>query len=75
MLLDLKGEDSFNKEEMIGIIMDLVVAGVDTSALTVEWILFEIVRNSRSQDKFRDEILKSPTKELHELKYLQVRLI
>ncbi|WCJ35950.1 Cytochrome P450 98A3 [Euphorbia peplus] len=48
--------DEIDDDTMQGLLWDLITAGIDTSAITVEWGMAEIVRNPRVQSKIQQEL-------------------
>lgn len=71
-LLDLKGEDELDSETMVAVLQDLVLGGVDTSAVVSEWILTELVLHPEIQEKLRNELKDSQDQNFKNCKYLQV---
>ncbi|KAL7164743.1 hypothetical protein ACSBR2_040614 [Camellia fascicularis] len=82
VLLDQCEEDGsdFNRETIKPLILDLFIAGSDTSAITTEWAMAELLRNPSLLQKCRQELLQTigtqqtnPLKEsdVHSLPYLQ----
>ncbi|KAL1215999.1 Cytochrome P450 71B7 [Cardamine amara subsp. amara] len=53
-----KDEDSFKltTDHLKGIISDIFLAGVNTSAVTLSWAMTELIRNPRVMKKVQDEI-------------------
>ncbi|XP_058761470.1 cytochrome P450 CYP736A12-like [Vicia villosa] len=45
-----------NRTHIKAILLDLIVAGIDTSATVIEWALSELLRNPRVMEKLQDEI-------------------
>ncbi|XP_065847905.1 cytochrome P450 98A2-like [Euphorbia lathyris] len=48
--------NEIDEETMRGLIWDLITAGIDTTAITVEWGMAEIMRNPRVQCKIQEEL-------------------
>ncbi|KAJ0983463.1 hypothetical protein J5N97_011718 [Dioscorea zingiberensis] len=58
-LLRLKKETGHLTDENIkGILMDIFVAGSDTSSASVEWAMTELMRNQQAMKKAQDEVRK-----------------
>ncbi|XP_027155462.1 geraniol 8-hydroxylase-like [Coffea eugenioides] len=55
-LLDLNQQNE--SVDMKHLIMDLFVGGTETSSISVEWIMAELLRNPEKKSKARDEIRK-----------------
>ncbi|KAL5102393.1 hypothetical protein RYX36_006720 [Vicia faba] len=55
---DLENEQNhvIDRTTIKAIIQDIIIAGIDTSAVVIEWTLFELLRNSRVMKKLQDEI-------------------
>ncbi|CAI8585833.1 unnamed protein product [Vicia faba] len=55
---DLENEQNhvIDRTTIKAIIQDIIMAGIDTSAVVIEWTLFELLRNSRVMKKLQDEI-------------------
>ncbi|XP_030925134.1 geraniol 8-hydroxylase-like [Quercus lobata] len=60
VLLDQVQEDGsgFNIETIKPLIMDLFIAGSDTSGATTEWAMAELLRKPKTLQKARDEVLQ-----------------
>ncbi|KAL3536917.1 hypothetical protein ACH5RR_000283 [Cinchona calisaya] len=57
-LLDytMKNKSEFSRNDLKGLLLDLFLAGTDTSASTVEWTIAELIRNPRKLEKARAEL-------------------
>nr|GEW72849.1 cytochrome P450 71B34-like [Tanacetum cinerariifolium] len=57
------------KEDMKGLVMDVILGGTNTTAVTMVWAMSEITRNTRVMRKLQDEIRNCSGKKLkrHEL--------
>ncbi|KAK4481783.1 hypothetical protein RD792_012694 [Penstemon davidsonii] len=55
-LLTLQKEYDLSEDTIIGLLWDMISAGMDTTTITVEWALAEMVRNPRVQEKIQDEL-------------------
>ncbi|KAG6494273.1 p-coumarate 3-hydroxylase-like [Zingiber officinale] len=55
-LLTLKDQYDLSEDTIIGLLWDMITAGMDTTVISVEWAMSEIVRNPRIQDKIQDEL-------------------
>ncbi|XP_021743114.1 cytochrome P450 98A2-like, partial [Chenopodium quinoa] len=55
-LLTLKDEYDLCEDTMFGLLWDMIVAGVHTVAISIEWALAEIIRNPRVQKKAQEEL-------------------
>ncbi|KAL9237896.1 hypothetical protein vseg_012391 [Gypsophila vaccaria] len=55
-LLSLKDQYDFSEDTMIGLLWDMVIAGMDTVSISVEWALAELIRNPRVQKKAQEEL-------------------
>ncbi|KAK9671258.1 hypothetical protein RND81_12G017400 [Saponaria officinalis] len=55
-LLGLKDQYDFSEDTMIGLLWDMVIAGMDTVSISVEWALAELIRNPRVQKKAQEEL-------------------
>ncbi|XP_010100353.2 LOW QUALITY PROTEIN: cytochrome P450 71B34 [Morus notabilis] len=71
-------EVQFTRDCTKAIIMDIFLAGVDTGAITIIWVMAELVRNPRVMRKAQDEIRSCVKKEnvsesdIHQLHYLRM---
>ncbi|WVZ92573.1 hypothetical protein U9M48_038624 [Paspalum notatum var. saurae] len=55
-LLELLSEGKISREHMSTILVDLFVGGSDTTAITVEWAMADLLRHPDTMDKVRAEI-------------------
>ncbi|KAG6537120.1 p-coumarate 3-hydroxylase-like [Zingiber officinale] len=55
-LLTLKDQYDLSENTIMGLLWDMITAGMDTTVISVEWAMSEIVRNPRIQDKIQDEL-------------------
>ncbi|KAJ7527169.1 hypothetical protein O6H91_16G039800 [Diphasiastrum complanatum] len=55
-LQSLKGKESLSDKTIAGILCDLVLAGTDTTSVTAEWALSEILANPHILHKAQEEI-------------------
>nr|QDH76482.1 coumarate 3-hydroxylase [Populus hybrid cultivar]CAP47423.1 coumarate 3-hydroxylase [Populus x canadensis] len=55
-LLTLQEKYDLSEDTIIGLLWDMSTAGMDTTAITVEWAMAELVRNPRIQQKAQEEI-------------------
>ncbi|GAB4845216.1 hypothetical protein Ancab_038627 [Ancistrocladus abbreviatus] len=58
VLLSLGGEDKLQKDDMVAVLWEMIFRGVDTIALSTEWIMAELVLNPNIQLKLQTEIDK-----------------
>ncbi|KAG6482907.1 hypothetical protein ZIOFF_059546 [Zingiber officinale] len=79
VLMSLQGKNEFNLEpgNLKSLLVDIFAAGTDTSYITLEWAMVELVRNPPAMQKLQDEVRsiasrKSLVKEedLHQMTYL-----
>lgn len=52
------GASQFTRDNIKAILLNLFLGGVDTSSLTVNWAMAELVRNPRVMKKVQDEVRK-----------------
>ncbi|KAL2926212.1 Cytochrome P450 98A2 [Bienertia sinuspersici] len=57
-LLTLKDEYDLGEDTVFGLLWDMIIAGVDTVAISIEWGLAELIRNPRVQKKAQEELDK-----------------
>lgn len=57
-LLTLKDKYDLSEDTIIGLLWDMITAGMDTTAISVEWAMAEIVRSPRVQKKVQEELDK-----------------
>ncbi|KAL6530589.1 hypothetical protein OROMI_028478 [Orobanche minor] len=55
-LLTLQSQYDLSEDSVIGLLWDMISAGMDTTTITVEWAMAEMVRNPRVQQKLQDEL-------------------
>nr|AFX98060.1 p-coumarate 3-hydroxylase [Cunninghamia lanceolata] len=55
-LLTLQEKYDLSEDTIIGLLWDMITAGMDTTAITVEWAMAELVRNPRVQQKAQEEL-------------------
>ncbi|GAB4843968.1 hypothetical protein Ancab_013932 [Ancistrocladus abbreviatus] len=55
-LLTLKDKYDLSEDTIIGLLWDMITAGMDTTAISVEWAMAEIIRNPRVQQKAQEEL-------------------
>nr|CAD20576.2 putative cytochrome P450 [Coleus scutellarioides] len=55
-LLTLKDEYDLSEDTIIALLWDMIAAGMDTPAISVEWAMAELVRNPRVQEKVQEEL-------------------
>nr|QJS39421.1 p-coumarate-3-hydroxylase [Rehmannia glutinosa] len=55
-LLTLQKEYDLSEDTIIGLLWDMISAGMDTTTITVEWAMAEMVRNPRVQQKVQEEL-------------------
>ncbi|XP_026443181.1 cytochrome P450 71A1-like [Papaver somniferum] len=51
-----KNNSSFTRECMKGLIMDMFVGGIDTSATVVDWAMAELIKNPKLMKKAQEEV-------------------
>nr|WEX29781.1 p-coumarate 3-hydroxylase [Ligustrum robustum] len=55
-LLTLQKQYDLSQDTIIGLLWDMISAGMDTTTITVEWAIAELVRNPRVQKKIQEEL-------------------
>ncbi|XP_010931545.1 p-coumarate 3-hydroxylase [Elaeis guineensis] len=55
-LLTLKDQYDLSEDTIIGLLWDMITAGMDTTVITVEWAMAELVRNPKVQEKVQEEL-------------------
>nr|UOI87846.1 p-coumarate 3-hydroxylase isoform 1 [Althaea officinalis] len=55
-LLTLQDKYDLSEDTIIGLLWDMITAGMDTTAISVEWAMAELVRNPRVQKKAQEEL-------------------
>ncbi|KAB1222998.1 Cytochrome P450 98A2 [Morella rubra] len=55
-LLTLQEEYDLSEDTIIGLLWDMITAGMDTTAITVEWAMAELIKNPRVQQKAQEEL-------------------
>ncbi|KAL0455720.1 UNVERIFIED_CONTAM: cytochrome [Sesamum latifolium] len=55
-LLTLKDEYDLSEDTIIGLLWDMITAGMDTTAISVEWAMAELIKNPRVQEKAQEEL-------------------
>ncbi|MCO5570141.1 hypothetical protein L7F22_023858 [Adiantum nelumboides] len=55
-LLSLQKQHDLTDTHIIGLLWDMITAGMDTTAISVEWAMAELVRNPRVQQKAQEEL-------------------
>ncbi|KAL8028717.1 hypothetical protein ABFX02_14G178800 [Erythranthe guttata] len=55
-LVTLKDQYDLSEDTIIGLLWDMLVAGIDTIAISVEWAMAELIKNPRVQRKAREEL-------------------
>lgn len=56
--LEAPGRGKLGEEELVTLCSEVISAGTDTSATTIEWALLHLVTNQEIQEKLYDEIVK-----------------
>ncbi|KAG2332327.1 hypothetical protein Bca4012_018090 [Brassica carinata] len=54
-LLTLKDQYDLSEDTIIGLLWDMITAGMDTTAITAEWAMAEMIKNPRVQQKVQEE--------------------
>ncbi|KAL0387721.1 UNVERIFIED_CONTAM: cytochrome [Sesamum radiatum] len=55
-LLTLKDKYDLSEDTIIGLLWDMITAGMDTTAISVEWAMAELIKNPRVQEKAQEEL-------------------
>ncbi|CAM0883196.1 unnamed protein product [Alopecurus aequalis] len=55
-LFTLRRKYDLSDDTVIGLLWDMITAGTDTTVITVEWVIGELVRNPRVQEKVQEEL-------------------
>ncbi|KAJ9180932.1 hypothetical protein P3X46_009117 [Hevea brasiliensis] len=55
-LLTLQEKYDLSEDTIIGLLWDMITAGMDTTAITVEWAMAELIKNPRVQQKAQEEL-------------------
>ncbi|KAH1069646.1 Cytochrome P450 98A2 [Glycine max] len=55
-LLTLQDKYDLSEDTIIGLLWDMITAGMDTTAISVEWAMAELIRNPRVQQKVQEEL-------------------
>ncbi|KAL3516347.1 hypothetical protein ACH5RR_023249 [Cinchona calisaya] len=55
-LLTLKDKYDLSEDTIIGLLWDMITAGMDTTAISVEWAMAELIKNPRVQQKAQEEL-------------------
>ncbi|KAE8773448.1 cytochrome P450 [Hordeum vulgare] len=55
-LFTLRDKYDLSDDTVIGLLWDMITAGTDTTVITVEWAVAELVRNPRVQHKVQEEL-------------------
>ncbi|KAJ4720441.1 Cytochrome P450 [Melia azedarach] len=55
-LLSLQDQYELSDDTVIGLLWDMIIAGMDTTTISVEWTLAELVKNPRVQLKAQEEL-------------------
>jgi coumaroylquinate(coumaroylshikimate) 3'-monooxygenase len=77
-LLTLQKQYDLSEDTVIGLLWDMISAGMDTTTITTEWAMAEMVRNPRVQQKLQEELDRVVGRDrvmteadIHNLPYLQ----
>nr|ABC59086.1 cytochrome P450 monooxygenase CYP98A37 [Medicago truncatula] len=57
-LLTLQEKYDLSEDTIIGLLWDMITAGMDTTAISVEWAMAELIKNPRVQQKAQEELDK-----------------
>lgn len=55
-LLTLREKYDLSEDTIIGLLWDMITAGMDTTAISVEWAMAEVIKNPRVQQKVQEEL-------------------
>ncbi|KAL3533447.1 hypothetical protein ACH5RR_006968 [Cinchona calisaya] len=55
-LLTLQKQYELSDDTVIGLLWDMITAGMDTTTISVEWAMAELVKNPRVQQKAQEEL-------------------
>ncbi|KAH9686490.1 cytochrome P450 98A3 [Citrus sinensis] len=55
-LLNLQEEYELSDDTIIGLLWNMIIAGMDTTTITVEWAMAELIKNPRVQQKAQEEL-------------------
>ncbi|XP_057972506.1 cytochrome P450 98A2 [Malania oleifera] len=55
-LLTLQDKYDLSEDTIIGLLWDMITAGMDTTAISVEWAMAELIKNQRVQKKAQEEL-------------------
>ncbi|KAJ0976121.1 hypothetical protein J5N97_018086 [Dioscorea zingiberensis] len=55
-LLTLQDKYDLSEDTIMGLLWDMITAGMDTTVITVEWAMAELVKNQRVQKKAQEEL-------------------
>ncbi|KAG8391071.1 hypothetical protein BUALT_Bualt01G0149700 [Buddleja alternifolia] len=55
-LLTLQDKYDLSEDTIIGLLWDMITAGMDTTSISVEWAMAELIKNPRVQQKAQEEI-------------------
>ncbi|XP_059653669.1 cytochrome P450 98A2 [Cornus florida] len=55
-LLTLQDKYDLSEDTIIGLLWDMITAGMDTTAISVEWAMAELIKNPRVQQKAQEEM-------------------
>nr|AGC29945.1 CYP98A68 [Sinopodophyllum hexandrum] len=55
-LLTLQEKYDLSEDTIMGLLWDMITAGMDTTAISVEWAMAELIKNPRVQEKAQEEL-------------------
>ncbi|EES03767.1 hypothetical protein BDA96_03G353500 [Sorghum bicolor] len=55
-LFTLRDKYDLSDDTVIGLLWDMITAGTDTTVISVEWAMAELLRNPRVQEKLQEEL-------------------